>query len=381
MRRRLKTEFGFTLIELLVVIAIIAVLIALLLPAIQQAREAARMTQCRNNLKQIGLALHGYHDVHNSFPAGGQYLSSSTWNVDGLGNPISWAVMILPYMDEETTYSYYNAELSISTDGNAPPNATRGNATVVGLPFVSFLCPSDPYNGDGVMNTQNSTVGEAPFAQTVSNYAGSMGNSRTGDILNHPNPWDPLYAVPRRQPRLVPDPMSGGAAGCPVTTTEGCWWGIGGNSNLGGMFAYKCIYTRPVRLKDVVDGTNKTILVGEVLPWQAWDLNFWSANGATASTIPPPNWYTGDGFAAGSGMNMVANSPRAHECSLTGSSPTMTNCRNNYMSKGFKSMHVGSVNFAMVDGSVVTLSDAISMEVYNSLGSRAGGETIEGDAY
>src|SRR5688500_4365529 len=99
---------GFTLIELLVVIAIIAVLIALLLPAVQQAREAARRTQCRNNLKQIGLALHNYHDVHNTFPMG--YCAGMTY-VDGASDTSpgwSWATYILPQLDQGPLYNQFN---------------------------------------------------------------------------------------------------------------------------------------------------------------------------------------------------------------------------------------------------------------------------------
>ena len=99
---------GFTLIELLVVIAIIAVLIALLLPAVQQAREAARRSTCKNNLKQLGLAIHNYHDTHGVFPPG--YISRDVSTTDpasaetGLG--FSWGTMILPFMDQSPLYQY-----------------------------------------------------------------------------------------------------------------------------------------------------------------------------------------------------------------------------------------------------------------------------------
>ena len=93
MRRR-----GFTLIELLVVIAIIAVLIALLLPAVQQAREAARRTQCKNNLKQMGLALHNYHDTYNGFPNGNIASAAGGWGM-------SWYMRILPYVDQAPVFN------------------------------------------------------------------------------------------------------------------------------------------------------------------------------------------------------------------------------------------------------------------------------------
>src|SRR4051812_6730319 len=91
---------GFTLIELLVVIAIIAVLIALLLPAVQQAREAARRSQCKNNLKQIGLALHNYHDTANTLPPG--WIGDPTGS--NAGNRWGWGTMILPYLDQAPLY-------------------------------------------------------------------------------------------------------------------------------------------------------------------------------------------------------------------------------------------------------------------------------------
>lgn len=128
---------GFTLIELLVVIAIIAVLIALLLPAVQQAREAARRTQCRNNLKQIGLALHNYHDSHRTFPIGHCWISATRVQSDGWG--WGWSAMILPYLDQAPLYNRINFSRS-------PSNNTGGvnsNLAVCQMPLAMIRCPSD----------------------------------------------------------------------------------------------------------------------------------------------------------------------------------------------------------------------------------------------
>ena len=131
---------GFTLIELLVVIAIIAVLIALLLPAVQQAREAARRTQCRNNLHQLGLALHNYHDTHNCFPPG-----TVASRCDGSGGSDDeqepgWTVlaMILPFVDETSIYNACN--FSLSTRGTP---GEVSNSTAMGQIINQYLCPSD----------------------------------------------------------------------------------------------------------------------------------------------------------------------------------------------------------------------------------------------
>src|SRR5437763_1945053 len=110
---RSKRHRGFTLIELLVVIAIIAVLIALLLPAVQAAREAARRAQCVNNLKQIGIALHNYHDQNGSFPLGGVNLgtASSGWN--GQVNALSWRALILPQLEQGNVYNALNTNVTV----------------------------------------------------------------------------------------------------------------------------------------------------------------------------------------------------------------------------------------------------------------------------
>ena len=123
---------GFTLIELLVVIAIIAILIALLLPAVQQAREAARRTQCRNNLKQIGLALHNYHDTHNTFPPG--FVQTPTLH----RNEATWMAFILPGLDQAPRYNQFDFSACGGCISPASPNAAAYSD-----PIPAFRCPSD----------------------------------------------------------------------------------------------------------------------------------------------------------------------------------------------------------------------------------------------
>jgi prepilin-type N-terminal cleavage/methylation domain-containing protein len=128
---------GFTLIELLVVIAIIAILLALLLPAVQHAREAARRTQCRNNLKQIGLALQNYHATLRCFPPGGLDWRPP-WPPGYQQRNIAWSALVLPWLDQQTVYWALDLHAAYDADVNAPAAATR-------LPV--YLCPSTP-NGD-----------------------------------------------------------------------------------------------------------------------------------------------------------------------------------------------------------------------------------------
>lgn len=137
-----RKRTGFTLIELLVVIAIIAILIALLLPAVQQAREAARRSQCRNNLKQMGLALHNYHDTHRSFPIGHQYrLYGTAANANnGGGSGFAWSTYILPYMDQAPLYNQFNFSRPIQN--TADPVATI-NGRLAGTIIPYARCPSD----------------------------------------------------------------------------------------------------------------------------------------------------------------------------------------------------------------------------------------------
>jgi len=157
-----KNARGFTLIELLVVIAIIAVLVALLLPAVQQAREAARRSSCKNNLKQIGLGLHNYHDTHRVFPPGWvTRITNSTYNNNRFGSGrYGWSAFILPFVDQASIYNQQNFEAANM------PNPNNNNALNQSLSV--YRCPSDT-GPDVVAAAQASGYG-------LSNYAGNYGH-------------------------------------------------------------------------------------------------------------------------------------------------------------------------------------------------------------
>jgi prepilin-type N-terminal cleavage/methylation domain-containing protein/prepilin-type processing-associated H-X9-DG protein len=172
MTKRVLTRPAFTLIELLVVISIIAVLIGLLLPAVQAAREAARRTQCTNNLKQIGLALHNYEATHHTFPPG--YVSNFDANGTDTGPGWGWAAMLLPQLEQTPVFSAINFALAIE----APANSTSRLANV-----NNFLCPSDP-TASAYWAVQRDFATGAPLRDICqvapSNYVGMYGIGEPG---------------------------------------------------------------------------------------------------------------------------------------------------------------------------------------------------------
>src|SRR5262245_14174517 len=161
---------GFTLIELLVVIAIIGVLIALLLPAVQQAREAARRIQCTNNLKQIALASHNYHDANGVFPPVRKGCCWGTWNI-----------FLLPYIEQTAAFNAWN------TAGNnvVGPDGTHRyfgvvNQTVANMNISAYLCPSD--SGTNSANPIARTVAGVQYICRFRNYVANMGNTNIGQM-------------------------------------------------------------------------------------------------------------------------------------------------------------------------------------------------------
>ena len=195
---------AFTLIELLVVIAIIAVLIALLLPAVQQAREAARRTQCRNNMHQLGLALHNYHDAHGCFPP--MTVQNSTCSdAKGHCTNVAWGALVLPFVDETAVYNAMNFNL---------PVYWSGNSTAARSFLAQYACPTDD-------------------AQTLIHFANSTHNMETGGLAR-------------------------------TTTTSyivnGGTDGHGGRSTTANGVIFSNSRTR---IRDIRDGTSNTFLAGE----------------------------------------------------------------------------------------------------------------------
>ncbi|QDT99555.1 DUF1559 domain-containing protein [Gimesia aquarii] len=209
-----KLRRGFTLIELLVVIAIIAILIALLLPAVQQAREAARRSQCKNNLKQIGLALHNYHGTFSMLPI-------SNPRCPNVGAPVGskrygWIPMILPYMDQANIYNAFDFDRA-SWQGN--------NFQHLQKPYPAFLCPSDPLaneiRDEEFFAAPTWVVAQTDYAAVIGDYVNSTGVGAT-----------PAY----------------GNVGClqPVRGMIGRWaWSA--------------------RIRDVTDGLSNTFAIGECI--------------------------------------------------------------------------------------------------------------------
>lgn len=351
---------GFTLIELLVVIAIIGVLIALLLPAVQSAREAARRAQCTNNMKQLGLALHNYHDAFGSFPPGGMTAPGWGW----ANNGISWRGLILPRMEGNNAYNAINFDLYADGSGQA------SFMTAWYTTFSTFLCPSDGDNQNG-FRADGTTIGQYPAGPTpprpgggatavpVSNYAGSFGdNYCIGGLTGTGGPWE----TPTNVTTLPPGQTRIGFAGFWGTTFNLDLSSSTGGS-LRGFFDYRTLQV--VKLADVTDGTSNSIMVGEVLPAQTADSNFWYFNGATVGMTVPVNWQTKrdvctDGQTFGSAD---------------------WQCRYSYASKGLKSNHPGGVNCLFGDGTVRFIKNSISLPILCAIGSKNGGEVVSSDSY
>jgi prepilin-type N-terminal cleavage/methylation domain-containing protein/prepilin-type processing-associated H-X9-DG protein len=325
-RIRWSSVRAFTLIELLVVIAIIAVLIGLLLPAVQKVREAANRMKCSNNLKQLGLACHGYHDVNNLFPPGGTALGKNT----DRGN---FHVFLLPFMEQNNLLTQIN---------NAPGTLARiinaFNAKVLPAPISYGRCPSDDYNS----------------AVPISNYAASLG----------PQCVDGPCGAALSPNRIYCDGSSfTPPAGYSRSTNYG---DTTDTSQTRGMFTRQ---GAKITMASVADGTSNTILMGEILAAQNGDVLY-------SIGINKPDGLNVGWARTDSGLIVISTiipintktdylDPTGQDCI----NPTR-NVDNWNLSFGFKSNHSGGANFVFVDGSVHFLSQNIDHRTYQLLGCR-----------
>ncbi|MDB5337691.1 MAG: hypothetical protein JWN70_3310 [Planctomycetaceae bacterium] len=310
-----QTRRAFTLIELLVVIAIIAVLIALLLPAVQQAREAARRSQCKNNLKQLGLALHNYHDTANTLPPG--FIGGNNWG---------WNTMLLPGLDQAPLYNL------ISTTAVPSPVTVGFGAVMTNFPasptsvalqtiIPALRCPSD---------TGSATVaaGGTPVNFGRSNYVASFGPS-----FGPATPW-PLQT--------------------PATTIT-----FGVAINPAGAF-----YMNSRRnFSTFTDGLSNTILAGE------------RRSAGTLGALA----VGGDAIWAGTVNNAAAiggNAMIMGEQVTPINSTLVDNVGTTSHSTGFGSLHVGGGHFLMGDGAVRFISENINTNTYAYLGAISDNQVI-----
>jgi prepilin-type N-terminal cleavage/methylation domain-containing protein len=304
---------AFTLIELLVVIAIIALLIGLLLPAVQKVRDAAARMQCANNLKQLALACHNFHDSNNKLPTGrygdydnpsafgGPYENSMSW---------SWLADILSHIEQD----------NVVREGGIP-QARLDQSPATARTIKTFLCPSDQA-GSNSPYPEHSHYMRTGIPVGLTNYKGVQGaNFCWGQWAN------------------------------PGTAGNDCEPWFHGDGLL-----YPMVWERPRRLTDVLDGTSNTLMIGE----DVWD----------PATMGQGLY--GQGFAWAHAVETSCTCAIPPNLGQGGTPIPATAWQ---LQHGFKSRHRGGVQFACVDGSVHFVSDSIPLGVYRALATIAGGET------
>lgn len=316
---------GFTLVELLVVIAIIGILIALLLPAVQAAREAARRAECTNNMKQVALALHNYHDTQRRLPFGGPGPTGSP----GYCIAGTWPSMVLPFMEQKPLYDRFNFKVAMNDALNKP---------AVESVVADLICPSDPKGSEPILLTRQA-VDNNPTTAMGLWYMGCMGPTHMASATCP-------YCQPYSMQTPVPAPSK----------TNWCCQGYSfgstanGSISAGSFAGFFGRYPKSVGFRDVLDGLSNTIMLGETLPSHCTYNSAYAPSFTMTSTNIPINTM--------------------EDQSQDSSIPLEKAC-------GFKSRHPGGANFALGDGSVHFLAETIDFPLFNGLGSREGGEVVQ----
>jgi prepilin-type N-terminal cleavage/methylation domain-containing protein/prepilin-type processing-associated H-X9-DG protein len=359
---------GFTLIELLVVIAIIAVLIALLLPAVQMAREAARRTQCRNHLKQIGLAMHNYHDAHGVFPMGaqaepeGSVAAPPAWSDHRWLNSPGAFVGLLPYIEGGTLYNSWN--IKFSGDNNpAVPRAVQ--TTTMRQQPGWLLCPSDP-NVRVAAFSQAVGTGNYQASEGDSNYRFNVGSMHRCDFNNGPFNDRNAYGV-----RDISDGTAntafvsernkgtdaGGVSRADHTTalvTSSCGTPCDGSSNL---------VTNAVRTENLYRDCI-------TLRLQTTDVDLFR--------LGFDNWARGR-FTGTLYNHVYAPNATYFDCMNLGDAIPNTDGEEAIITA--RSYHPGGVNLLMGDGQVRFVGSGVDEKIWRAIGTRNGQEVVDNTSF
>lgn len=361
---------AFTLVELLVVIAIIGVLVALLLPAIQAAREAARRSQCLNNLKQLGLAVLNHESAKGQFPRNEQVVTQVAGGRQERRDLASHLVMLSPYVEAANLYGL--VDLS-PTAARVPGDQIVQGVPLRELPLAVLTCPSDDKTGlqqaDGLK--QWSGLFDGPVA--VTSYAGSIGaqimeswaGCRLSTIVGSGGPQHDLDGDGEdwfNNTSSMRPPCNGAGRGnirSDCATPE----------HISGVFARS---NWAASIREIEDGTSNTIMMGEIRPSCSafqWVEGWTKSEGLWFATTAPLNWNTCPEEVALPGAG-----------GRPGRSPVCRDWESDFnAAMGFKSRHPGGVNFVFCDGSVHFLNESLDHTAYQRLGARSDGEPVGED--
>lgn len=349
-RQKQRTQ-GFTLVELLVVIAIIGILVALLLPAVQAAREAARRMSCSNNMKQIGLALHNYHDTYKTLPYGeGAPQTPGSAGRLGAGNwnGPNWRVHILPYIEQGPIYEQLSFAHTFDACRPGFNNAAAGgpNRVLSGYTVAVYRCPSSslPING---RNVAPSPTNNNPHNAQLIDYVGVQGSA-----------FDEAFAH--------------NAANSPFPTHGACTRQTG----YGGIYCSNGVLVpnKPMKFADITDGTSNTLAVAEQ-SGPIIDLNgsrrrdirsnyYGGWNGHTSGAVPAWGW---GGAPWGSGTSAIRYQINLNSAPVGADSTWDANTI-------LTSQHPGGIQSTRADGSVDFISETIDMLTLRRLGSKQDGQ-------